>query len=170
MHPTELIYFVICTFIILFSQFLPSEVLLPLDNFIVRIIIVIILLYLTGVGPTAGIMGLLAISSMYLERNRRKVIIATKKLDLMDFSRKNATVDEASRPQTTVPVNDFDTPNRKEVEYMPRKTSINFEPILPSINEKAVLTSVYPSKNPDKLYETLGFGHVKDLETVGDFD
>jgi len=169
MHPTELIYFVICTFIILFSQFLPIEVLLPLDNFIVRIIIVILLLYLTGVGPTAGIMGLLAISSMYLERNRRKVIIATKKLDLMDF-KKNATVEEASRPQMTVPVNDFDTPNKKEAEYMPRKTSNNFEPILPSINEKSVLTSVYPSKNPDKLYETLGFGHVKGLETVGDFD
>ena len=34
MYRTELIYFVVLTAIILFSQFLPTAVLLPLDNFI----------------------------------------------------------------------------------------------------------------------------------------
>lgn len=169
MYPTELTYFAVCTIIILFSQFLPTELLLPLDNYIVRILIVILLLYLIGVGPTAGIMGFVAISCMYLERNRRKVMIATKKLDMMDIHPRNAMIEEAF-PQIAVPVNEFDTPNSKETEYMPNTSSDHFEPVDTSMNEKAVLSTIYPSNNPDKLYENLGFGHIKGLETVGDLD
>ena len=169
MNRIEIIYFTVSTAIILFSQFLPTELLLPLDNYIVRIIIVILLLHLIGVGPTAGIMGLIAVSSMYLERNRRKVIMATKKLDLMDFE-KYATVKEASEPQKTVPVNEFNEPDPKEMDYIPHKSSNQFEPVGPSVNEKAVLSTIYPSQNPEKFYEQLGFGHMKGLETVGDLD
>jgi hypothetical protein len=181
MYRSELTYFVVLTVIILFSQFLPTGLLLALDNFIVRIAIVMLLLYLISLGPTAGIMGLVAVASMYLERNRRKVIVAAKKIDLMDWERPEyATVEEASKPQTTVPVNEFDKPDEEEYDYMPHETcdSGNFEPVAPSINEKAVLSTIYPlNKNgpesgtgSDELFEQLGFGHIKGLETVGDAD
>jgi hypothetical protein len=181
MYRSELTYFVVLTVIILFSQFLPTGLLLALDNFIIRIAIVMLLLYLISLGPTAGIMGLVAVSSMYLERNRRKVVVATNKIDLMDWERPEyATVEEASKPQTTVPVNEFDKPDEEEYDYMPHETcdSGNFEPVAPSINEKAVLSTIYPlNKNgpesgtgSDELFEQLGFGHIKGLETVGDAD
>jgi hypothetical protein len=179
MYRAELSYFIVLTVIILFSQFLPTGLLLLLDNFIARIAIVLMLLYLISLGPTAGILGLIAVSVIYLERNRRKVVIAAKKIDMMDWSRpEQATVEEASKPQTTVPVNEFDKPEEEEFDYMPHDTcdSDNFEPVAPTINEKAVLSTIYPlNRNgpesgtaADQLYEDLGFGHIAGVETVGD--
>jgi hypothetical protein len=179
MYRTELTYFIVLTVIILFSQFLPSGLLLLLDNFLIRILIVLGLLYLISVGPTAGILGLIAISIMYLERNKRKVVVAAKKLDEMDWNRpQQATVEEASKPQTTVPVNEFDKSDEEEFDFFPDETcdSGNFEPVAPSINQKAVLSTIYPlNKNgpeagdgSDELYEKMGFGHIAGVETVGD--
>jgi hypothetical protein len=179
MYRSELTYFVVLTVIILFSQFLPTGLLLALDNFIVRIAIVVLLLYLISLGPTAGIMGLVAVSSIYLERNRRKVVVAAKKIDLMDWERPEyATVEEASKPQTTVPVNEFDKPDEEEYDFLPHETcdSGNFEPVAPTINEKAVLSTIYPlnkygpesGAGSDELFEQLGFGHIEGVETVGD--
>jgi hypothetical protein len=118
---------------------------------------------------------------MYLERNRRKVVVAAKKIDLMDWKRpEQATVEEAGEPQKTVPVNEFDKPDEEEYDYMPKETckSGQFEPVAPTINEKAVLSSIYPlNRNgpesgtaSDQLYEELGFGHIRGVETVGDSD
>jgi hypothetical protein len=181
MYRTELIYFIVLTVIILFSQFLPTGLLLLLDNVIVRAGIVLGLLYLISIGPTAGILGLVAISVLYLERNRRKVVVAAKKIDLMDFDRpEQATVEEEAEPQKTVPVNEFDTPDGEEFDYMPHETceSDNFEPVAPTINEKAVLSTIYPlnkygpeaGTGSDKLFEELGFGHIRGVVTVGDAD
>jgi hypothetical protein len=179
MYRSELSYFIILTVIILFSEFLPSQILLLLDNFIIRIFIVLILLYLISIGPTAGILGLIAIAILYLERNKRKVVIAKKKLDSMDWTLPNqATVEEASKPQTTVPVNTFDKPDENESYYIPNDTcdTDNFEPVAPTINQKNVLSSIYPLNkkgaesgiSSDQLYEELGFGHIPGVETVGD--
>jgi hypothetical protein len=181
MYRTELTYFIVLTVIILFSQFLPSGLLLLLDNLIIRVFVVLILLYLISLGPTAGILGLMAISIMYLERNKRKVVVAAKKLDEMDWTRpEQATVEEASKPQTTVPVNDFAKPDEDESDFFPVDTceSDNFEPVAPSINEKAVLSTVYPlnkygpeaGTGSDELFEKLGFGHIQGVETIGDAD
>jgi hypothetical protein len=179
MYRIELTYFIILTVIILFSQFLPTNVLLLLDNVIIRILLVIGLLYLITLGPTAGILGFMTIAIMYLERNRRKISVATKKLDKMDWGLpKQATVEEAAKPQTTVPVNDFDRPEEEEFDYMPSDTceTDNFEPIAPTINEKAVLSTIYPlnksgpeaGDGSNELFEKLGFGHIRGVETVGD--
>jgi hypothetical protein len=179
MYRAELTYFIVLTVIILFSQFLPTGLLLLLDNVIVRIGVVLALLYLITLGPTAGIFGLMAIAVIYLERNKRKVVVAAKKLDEMDWDRpKQATVEEASKPQTTVPVNEFDKPNPEESDFFPDETcdSGNFEPVAPTINEKAVLATIYPlnktgpeaGDGSDELFEKLGFGHIPGVVTVGD--
>jgi len=179
MYRAELTYFIVLTVIILFSQFLPTGLLLLLDNVIVRIGVVLALLYLITLGPTAGIFGLMAIAVIYLERNKRKVVVAAKKIDEMDWDRpKQATVEEASKPQTTVPVNEFDKPNEEESDFFPDETcdSGNFEPVAPTINEKAVLATIYPlnktgpeaGDGSDELFEKLGFGHIPGVVTVGD--
>ena len=179
MYRTELTYFIVLTVIILFSQFLPTTVLSLLDNFVARILLVLALLYLISLGPTAGILGLMAIAVLYLERNRRKVKVAAKKIDEMDWNRPTqATVEEASEPQKTVPVNEFDEPQDEEFDFFPHETceSDNFEPVAPTINEKAVLSTIYPlnKSGPESgvgannLFEELGFGHIPGVETVGD--
>jgi hypothetical protein len=181
MYRTELHYFIVLTVIILFSQFLPTNLLLLLDSVIVRILLVLVLLYLISLGPTAGILGFMTIAVMYLERNRRKVSVAVTKLNQMDWSRpEQATVEEASEPQKTVPVNEFDKPQEEEFDYMPHDTceSGNFEPVAPTINEKVVLSSIYPLNKSgpesgiaaDRLFEELGFGHIRGVETIGDSD
>jgi len=178
MYRTELTYFIVLTVIILFSQFLPTGLLLLLDNFLIRILVVLLLLYLITLGPTAGVLGLMAIAVMYLERNRRKVVVAAKKLDLMDWQKPEyATVEEAAKPQTTVPVNEFDKKTDEESYYIPDKTCdiTDFEPVGPSINEKTVLSTIYPlsgqsaeaGDGSNNLYEDLGFGHIEGVETVG---
>ena len=171
MYQTELIYFIVLTVIILFSQFLPTGILLYLDNFLVRIVVVFSLLYLIIKGPTAGILGLMAISIIYLERNKRKVEIAAKKLDLMDWSRENhATIEDATTAQLTIPVNDFDKKTEENTYYIPENKTCDisdFEPVGPSINEKAVLSTIPPASSSNRLYEELGFGHINGLETVG---
>lgn len=179
MFHSELTYFIVFTLIILFSQFLPTKLLLLLDNVIIRIIIVVSLLFLISLGPTAGIFGLMAISVLYLERNQRKVSVAREKLDQMDNERpEQATVEEESQPQKTVPVNEFDTPKHTESDYFSNETcdSGHFEPVAPSINEKEVLATIYPlnktgpesGTGSNRLFEELGYGHIPGLETVGD--
>jgi hypothetical protein len=174
MYQTELIYFVVLTILIVVPQFLPTELLLVLDHLIVRIAVIFALLYLVNKGPTAAIFGFMAIASLYLERNRRKVKIAANKLDAMDVNfLRQATVEEASTPQKTVPVKPFDQPKQEESTYVPEDLTCditNFEPVAPTINQKAVLSSIYPLHDngqataSDSLYEKMGFGHVEGNE------
>jgi hypothetical protein len=174
MYRTELFYFILLVCIILASPYFPTKVLLLLDTIIVRVLIVVMLLYLITIGPTAGIFGFIAVAIMYLERNRRKVSLAIEKLDAMDvYQRKEATVKEAAQPQRTVPVKAFDEPDAEETEFVPDNShsSHEFEPVAPSINQKAVLSSIYPfqgsgyASDSEKLYESLGVGHLAEVVT-----
>ena len=120
MLQVEAIYFIVGTIIIVGTPFVPTELLLLLDSIVARAAAVILLLYLITVGPTVSIIALMALCMLYVERNRRKVAVAARKIDKMDFSLpKHATVEEASRPQKTVPVSEFDkpipTPTRRTV-------------------------------------------------------
>jgi len=177
MYANELMYFIVFTVIILLSQFLPTQILLLLDNIAVRIGSVLLLLYLINIGPTAGIFGIMAISILYIERNRRKVKEAVKKLDDMDIHAPYASVEEAGKPQTTVPVREFDVPEISISDFLPHETSdpSDFEPVAPTINQKAVLSSIYPLQRedgtaaaPEALFEQMGFGHISDVNTHGE--
>jgi len=173
MNQTELSYFAVLAAVILLSQFAPTQLLLLLDHLVIRIVVVLLLLYLMRVGPTAGIFGLMAIAILYLERNRRKVAEAILKIDRMDSNyMKQATVEEASQPQTTVPVAAFDLPESFEMDFLPTEASDSafFEPVAETINQKAVLSTIYPSGSgsaAESLYEELGFGHVDGVTTLG---
>ena len=166
MLPRELIYFVTLTILIVVSPFLPTSLLLLLDNLLIRTAIVFLLLYLIRIGPTAGILGLMGVSVLYLERNRRKVAVAIQKLEQMDTRSRPATIEEASQPQLTVPVPPFETPGIASNTYLPADEPCditNFEPVAPTINQKAVLSSIYSSGSAsasDEIYEKMGFGHL----------
>jgi hypothetical protein len=179
MFRNEIQYFVVLTILILLAPFLPSGLLILLDNLIVRLGMIAGLLYCIHIGPTVGIFGLIAISALYLERNRRKVGLALEKLDAMEVpNAPQATVKEASTPQKTVPVRDFDIPAPTESVYVPEDDGSdqdsNFEPIAPSINQKAVLSTIYPLSSSSSgsgaqhLFEKMGVGHLDGVETLGE--
>jgi hypothetical protein len=164
MYKSELPYFVLFTILFLATPFLPSPLLLVFDNIIIRIGIVFVLLFLITKGPLVGVLGLLVIASIYLERNRRKLIVARTKLDKMDINTpQEMTVLEESKPQQTVPVNSFDIPVRDdEMPYIPTEdcSSDNFEPVGPSINMKHSLNTIEPGAASNDLFEEMGFGHI----------
>jgi membrane protein implicated in regulation of membrane protease activity len=168
MYPTELVYIIICTILILLSSFLPTGILLLLDNIIVRIALVFLLLYVVRVGSTAAIIVFMTIAILYLERNRRKVEIARKKLDAMEVP-KHASVKEAYKKTVPVEVPEFDMADGTETDFLPHETREDqgFEPVDVTINQKSVLSTIYPlDERTDELYEKMGFGHVDEVETV----
>lgn len=191
MRPVELPVFFVLVILLLSAPYLPSPVLLLLDGLVARITIVILLLYLISQGPTVGIFGFVAFAVLLMERNRRKVKRALTKWDALDVHAPvQATVEEASTPQKTVPVAPFDVPRGEESDYLPAfgadepmditdfdsdpLGSSSFEPVDASINEKVVLASAYPVSHQavssrasmESIYEQLGVGHVRGVETV----
>jgi hypothetical protein len=177
MLPSETVYFVLLSITVLLSQLIPPSILLLCDNIFIRIIMVLFLLYLSNVGPTVAIFGLVAIAIIYLERNRYKVIETAKSIDIMDTTSRPATIKEASIPQTTISVTPFDKPDSKDTDFIPEDinndgSEDNTAPYSESsINTKTVLSSIYPrttgSSSVSELFEDLGFGHKPDVETLG---
>lgn len=181
MYQSELPYFILFSLLILLTPILPSSILLLADNLLVRILIVLLLLFLIGRGPTAGLFGLFAIGVLYLERNRRKVIVARNKFNAIDVNYKpQMTVEQESQPQQTVPVVSFNRPPRDdEMPYIPTDDcgSDTWQPVAPTINMKNVLNTSYPISNDgpeeasspelDQFYEENGFGHINGVETLG---
>lgn len=181
MYRSELPYFIAFAIIILITPFLPSYILLSFDLLVIRIAVVLLLLYLIRVGPTAGLFGLFAIGIIYLERNRRKALSAKSKLNMMDINMPpQMSVSEQSIPQKTVPVVPFNIPlANDELPFMPSDDTGTdmFEPVDESINMKDILQTSYPSSgyHPgagasnelEDLYENNGFGHLPGVETLG---
>lgn len=165
MLPNELIYIIVCVIILLTAPYLPSSVLMLLDNIVVRILMIGLLVYMVRSGPTVSILVLMTIAALFLERNRRKVGEALKKLDAMEVP-KFADVQEAYKKTMPVDVPEFSEPTHEETDFMPHETcdSDAFEPVDETINQKAVLSTIYPlDQKADNLYEKMGFGHVEGL-------
>ena len=56
-----------------------------------------------------------------------------------------------------------------ETDFLPHETGENqdFEPVDVTINQKSVLSTIYPlDERTDELYEKMGFGHVDNVETM----
>lgn len=187
MRQAEIPFFIGLILVIASAPFLPTRLLLILDWLVVRVAAAVFLLYVVSMGPMTAVFGFVALALLYMERNRRKVQGGLTKWDALDAETQPlASVKEAHAPQKTVRVARFDTPKEKETEYAPAEgdepmditvfeTESPFEPVAPSLNEKVVMASAYPvSHQPatstaslGSIYEQLGFGHVRQVETVG---
>ena len=133
--------------VILLTPILPTAGLQLLDNLVVRIALVFGLLYAITQGALLGLLALLAVGSLYLERNRRKVHQARQKFaELPDpeAAERPATVEEESEPQDTVPVIAFEEPSGDVTTYLPKSGmgSNDFASVAPTLNEKDPLPTV----------------------------
>lgn len=182
MRQAEIPIFFLQILVVVVSPFLPTNGLLVLDWLPVRILMAVLLLYFTSVGPVVAVFGFVSIALLYMERNRRKVQGGLKRweeLEAISGSLSGAPVEEAHRAQSTVRVAPLEMPRGEETEYAPREgdgatgpeepldVSV-FEPVAPTQNEKVVFASSYPvshraassTASMGSIYEQLGVGHV----------
>ena len=102
----------------------PWALLSLLDNLLVRVVLLVGLVAAVYHGYATGLLALMVIGLLYMERNRRKVDQARKRFDNLtaeDVKRTQATVEEEATPQDNVPVVEFDTPQDVEFGYLPPK-------------------------------------------------
>lgn len=146
--------------------FFPTQILILLDSVVIRVGVVLALLYAIYRGPVIGLLTLFAVGLLYLERNRRKVIVAQKKLNEMDTAMAGSpmTTAEEAIPQKTVPVVPFDEPSGIDVYYVPTKDNEPEFFEMPrgsvSINEKSVMDVVPNGEKASDIYEQSGVGHI----------
>lgn len=104
---------------------MPWMLLRLLDSVIVNVLIVVLLLLAISHGYATGIMTLVLVGLLYMERNRNKVSLARMKFEKIMEAKKDkdamATVEEESMPQETVPVVEFDNADPIDVSYLPLK-------------------------------------------------
>jgi hypothetical protein len=154
---TLLLFFIL---IILLAPFMPNRTLLMFDNMIVRIASILLLLFAISQGPSAGLIGLVAIGVVYLERNRRKVAAAQELLNKMEVTETNATVQELAIPQKTVPVHSFEEAEDISLHFLPGEHvgSDEFHPVSgsESLNDKLVLARVPNGSHAAEVFESAG--------------
>jgi hypothetical protein len=159
----DYIHLIIMAAIILLTPSLPNSVLFLFDSIIVRIGVVLFLLYMIGTDYMGGIIALLMIGSLFLERNRRKVLLARNSVDKMDpYASDKMTVEEEGKSQKTVKVLPFYTPDLEVISYEPKRDmgSNDFHPIDETINHKIPLDTIPLGNKSADMYENNGFGHI----------
>jgi hypothetical protein len=144
----------------------PWTLLSLLDNLLVRLAILLGLVAAVYHGYATGLLALVVIGLLYMERNRRKVTQARKRFDNLtaeDLKRPQATVEEEGTPQDTVPVVEFDTPQDVEFGYLPPKKmgsdEFNRVPFSENLDQKTPLPTVpIGAKSADIFNKFTGAG------------
>ena len=127
---------------------LPRPVLQLLDNIIVNIVLLLGVLFAVTQGPLLGIMGLMAVAMLYMERNRAKVSAARTKFNEIQEASDPAemTVEQEGESQETVPVREFRKARESESIYLPgpKVGDDDFDAVLgaPDLNQKTPLPTV----------------------------
>jgi hypothetical protein len=144
----------------------PWALLSLLDNLLVRVVLLVGLVAAVYHGYATGLLALVVIGLLYMERNRRKVNQARQRFDNLtaeDLKKPQATVEEEAIPQDTVPVVEFDTPQDVEFGYLPQKKmgSDAFErvPFSENLDQKSPLPTVpIGAKSADIFNKFTGAG------------
>lgn len=162
LKQNELTWVLVLAGIALIIPALPTNSLMILDNIFFRLVTVLLVVYAIQMGPQIGLMVLLVVALLYLERNRRKISIAAARINAMDNNdgvAPQATVEQASKAQTTVPVRRFDEPEDLSLHFLPgdHMGSDEFHPVGgESLNDKIALDSAPLGEQAASLYESSG--------------
>jgi hypothetical protein len=152
---------------ILLTPALPKYVIMLLDLMVVRALIVLGALWAISCGPVVGLLALVLVGVLYIERNRYKLAYARNRFAKIVEADTSAemTVEEEGESQKTVPVREFDTPQDRIMYYMPRDgcaaNSNEFEaPNATSLNDKEVFPPQPQGNKAGAFYQNLGFGQI----------
>lgn len=143
------LYSLIALLVITFAApAIPGSMLQLLDNVFVSLVLVLGLLFAITVSPLLGIMALMAIAMLYMERNRIKVAKARTKFNEIQEASDPAqmTVEEEGISQDTVTVQEFAIAKPSESIYLPgpKVGDDDFDAVAgaPDLNQKKVLPTV----------------------------
>lgn len=144
--------------IFILMPIIPSFIFKGFDNIIVRIFAILFVLWAVSQNITLGVVSLVVIGSLYLERNRRKVIEVKKKLEIQiiqDSAPSLMTVEEESEAQKSVPVVDFERPGGEEETYLPKESmgKNDFFAVDATIDQKTAIKTIIPGAQGEKFYE-----------------
>ena len=162
LKQNELTWILILAGIALLAPALPTNLLMILDNIFFRLLSVLLVLYAISLGPQIGLMTLLVVGLLYLERNRRKISAAAARINAMDNNdgiAPQASVEQESIPQRTVPVNNFNEPEDLSLHFLPddHMGSDEFHPVdSHTLNDKIVLDSAPLGEHAASIFERSG--------------
>jgi hypothetical protein len=162
LKQNELTWVLVFAGVALIAPVLPTKVLMLLDNIIFRLVAVLLILYSVSLNSQIGLMALLVVGLLYLERNRRKIQIAAARINLMDNNdgiAVQASVEQAAKSQTTVPVRNFDEPEDLSLHFLPgdHMGSDEFHPVgSESLNDKIALDSAPLGEHAAAMFESSG--------------
>lgn len=162
LKQNELTWILVLAGIALLTPALPTNMLMILDNLFFRLASILLVLYTINLGPQIGLMTLLVVGLLYLERNRRKIQIAAARINTMDNNdgiAPQATIVQSSIPQRTVPVQRFDEPEDLSLHFLPgdHMGSNDFQPVRgESLNDKIALDSSPLGEHAASVFEDIG--------------
>ena len=139
-ESAALIGIVVLAFI--FIKMTPHIVIVALHNPVIMILSVFALLWMTTQSPKLGVLGLLYIGGLYLERNRRTLY----KANLLDHGHGAPLDADPTMPRSPSQfVPRFNRPMTDDYDYDPTDATDEWAPVDSSINHKAPpLTTVPP--------------------------
>ena len=139
-ESAALVGIVVLAFI--FIKMTPNVVMVALHNPVIMIITLFALLWMTTQSPKLGVLGLLYIGGLYLERNRRTLYKANQ-LDHGPGAPLDADPTMPRSPSQYVPR--FNRPMTDDYDYEPSDATDEWAPVGSSINHKdPPLTTVPP--------------------------
>ena len=147
-YKKELYSLIVLLVVTFAAPVLPAPILHLLDNVLVNIVLILGILFAVTQGPVIGIIALMAVAMLYMERNRTKVERARSKFSEIQEASDPAqmTVAQEGQPQDTVYVREFARARASEAIYLPgpKVGDDDFEAVLgaPDLNHKKVQPTV----------------------------
>ncbi len=126
--------------------FLPDGVFKVADTALGVFLLLIVALTSLSYGPVVGILALIAVALTFVERNRRK--IASKILVHEPTLERQLASAEPMSPAEVHP--NYEISHEDETFFMPEQDSSDtFQPVGPSINEKAAIPTIGSNEGSD---------------------
>ena len=121
--------------------YLPLEVLILTDLFLVRLVLLAALVVVVYMNPLLAIAGFILFTLLFIERNKAKVRMLSSTLASPSNGAPSEAVESIETPATAPEQPPFDMPEEVSVPFMPSSDSgdNSFHPVAPSMDHKQPL-------------------------------
>jgi len=133
--------------------YLPSELLLVLDNVFVRIAVIVGLLALVHVSPLSSIAGFIVVALLFIQRNKAKINSVRRAME--QVQEPSPAIEEIVTPSTAPSQPDFEVPVKKYQDFFPKEESGDntFAPVDESQDTKQPLPTETSSGSQKAIQE-----------------
>jgi hypothetical protein len=135
--------------------YLPDIVLISVDYFIVRALLLVVLLASTSISPITGVSSFILIAYLFVKRNNLKM----KHLEslMQQSSPTSEAIESIVTPETAPEQPNFDIPTVQSIPFMPQEDSgeNTFEPVAESMNQKQPLPTEESNQGVEKSIQQL---------------